>query len=131
MEMKEIGKIFSLWTPVVADMDKLKQSISDSFGVVLAITLLVVGILLIIKSMRKPTKEEEDSKFIEVEGNPEAIGIRVKFQEGTSYLVNCPRVIICPICFDFVDPSAHLVSKHLKKHYRRNEELNLFVRQQA
>ncbi len=84
--------------------------------------------------MRKPTREE-DSKFIEVEGssetkgNPETIGVRVKFQEGTSYRVDCPRAIICPICFDFVDTSAYLVSKHLKKHFK--EELNLFVRQPA
>ena len=136
--MKKIGVFFSLWTSVVpVDTNKLEQSVSDSFVLVLSITLIVVGILLIIKSIRKPAREEGDSKSIEVEGSSETkgssetIGVRVKFREGTSYLVDCPRVIICPICFDFVDPSAYLISKHLKKHYKKKEELNLFVRQQA
>jgi len=97
---------------------KVRKILLWSFLTFFSAFFLVI-ILFLLKSNRNSKKAETKE---------ERVVIRVKFENGNVFAVNCDKVskmILCPIC-DFINDSPFRVAKHLKGHFKKNEKLDLF-----
>lgn len=115
------------------EKEKIEESIPNSkstpFFLLPIILLVMIAIVAYIKYTPKSKKINKEEKE---KNETEGIDLRIKFETGDKFLVNCRKdneseLIYCPIC-DFNNTLPIKVIKHLKDHYKKNQGIEMFVR---